>query len=55
MVAADIRNQLKKRRKSIDAADLFIAATAVAQGLKFVTSNQKHFENIEDLQLLKSD
>jgi len=54
LVAAEIRNKLKKRRKSNDAADLFIAATALAQGLKFVTLNQKHFENIEDLELIES-
>ncbi|MGM9478613.1 type II toxin-antitoxin system VapC family toxin [Pedobacter sp. GSP4] len=53
LAAVDIQNNLKKIRKSIDKADLFIAATAIAHDLYFDTLNQKHFENIENLKLLK--
>lgn len=53
LAAVDIQNNLKILRKSIDKADLFIAATAVAHNLSFDTLNQKHFESIEDLKLLK--
>ena len=52
--AVEIKSKLKKLRKSIDIADLFIAATAIAHNLIFDTLNQKHFENIDDLKLLKS-
>lgn len=53
LAAVDIQNNLKILRKSIDKADLFIAATAVAHNLSFDTLNQKHFESIGDLKLLK--
>lgn len=53
LAAVDIQNNLKKFRKSIDKADLFIAATAVAHNLSFDTLNHKHFESIEGLKLLK--
>jgi len=50
--AADIVKQLKKKRKSIDKADLFIAATALVHKLTLDTENRKHFALIETLQLL---
>ncbi|RDC55520.1 type II toxin-antitoxin system VapC family toxin [Pedobacter chinensis] len=55
LTAVEIQNKLKKLRKTIDKADLFIASTAVAYNLVFDTSNRKHFENIEDLKLLNDD
>ncbi len=53
IVAVVVQNNLKKYRKSIDKADLFIAATAIAHDLYFDTLNYKHFESIEDLKLFK--
>ena len=50
--AADILQQLKKMRKNIDKPDLFIAATAIVHGLTLDTANRKHFEHIENLDLL---
>ena len=50
--AAAIVQQLKIKRKSIDKPDLFIAATAIANGLILDTTNKKHFEHIEVLNLL---
>jgi predicted nucleic acid-binding protein len=50
--AANIVQQLKKKRKSIDKPDLFIAATAVTHNLVLDTANTKHFEFIEALELL---
>ena len=47
--AALITEKLKAKRKSIDKPDLFIAATAIANGLTFDTLNIKHFTNIEEL------
>lgn len=51
-VAVDINNALKRKRKQIDIADLFIAATAVSNDLPFATLNRKHFERIDDLRIL---
>ena len=47
--AALITEKLKAKRKTIDKPDLFIAATAIANGLTFDTLNIKHFTNIEEL------
>lgn len=54
LVAVQVQNKLKRNRKSIDKADLFIAATAIAHDLHFDTLNQKHFEHIENLKLIRS-
>jgi len=50
--AALITDQLKKKRKTIDKPDLFIAATAIAHGLEFDTLNIKHFIHIDGLLML---
>lgn len=51
-IAVDVRQKLKNLRKSIDNADLFIAATAIANKLPLDTLNRKHFDKIEQLSLL---
>ena len=51
--AVIINKQLKQKRKQIDMADLFIAATAIANNLAFATLNRKHFERIEALRILE--
>jgi tRNA(fMet)-specific endonuclease VapC len=43
---------LKKKRKQIDLADLFIAATAITNNLPLATLNRKHFERIDLLKLI---
>jgi predicted nucleic acid-binding protein len=48
-VAVDINNELKRKRKQIEMADLFIAATAIANKLPFATLNRKHFDRIDGL------
>lgn len=50
--AAIIVAQLKTKRQTIDKPDLFIAATAVVNGLTIDTMNIKHFTNIDSLNLL---
>ncbi len=50
--AATITAQLKTKRKSIDKPDLFIAATAMTNGLTFDTLNVKHFIQIDNLVML---
>jgi len=50
--AVSINSILKKKRKQIDLADLFIAATAVTHNLPLTTLNKKHFDRIESLQLI---
>jgi tRNA(fMet)-specific endonuclease VapC len=51
--AISINKKLKLKRKQIEIADLFIAATAIANNLPFATLNKKHFERIENLQILE--
>jgi len=48
-----INSALKKKRKQIDIADLFIAATAVAHNLPLATLNEKHFNRIDILNIVK--
>mgnify|MGYP003339298936 CR=1 FL=1 len=50
--SAKIVQQLKRKRKSIDKPDLFIAAIAITNDLTLDTANKKHFEYIESLSLL---
>ena len=42
--AVDINIELKRKRKQVEMADLFIAATAIANKIPFATLNKKHFE-----------
>jgi predicted nucleic acid-binding protein len=48
-VTVKINKELKRRRKLIDTADLFIAATAIENNLPFATLNKKHFDRIDKL------
>lgn len=50
--AVDISKALKKQSKLIGMADIFIAATALHYGLPLATLNVKHFERVEELQIL---
>ena len=51
--AVTINNILKRKRKQIDLADLFIAATAVAHNLSLATLNKKHFDRIDTLNIVE--
>ncbi len=51
-VAVELNNALKLKRKQIDIADLFIAATAVNNKLPIATLNKKHFERIDNLKII---
>lgn len=50
--AAMVVNNLKKKRKSIDKPDLFIASTALVNKLPLATLNKKDFEIIDSLNLI---
>ena len=50
--AVKIAFELKRKRKQIDIADLFIAATAVSMHLPLATLNRKHFERIDELKMI---
>ena len=52
-VAVDINLALKRKRKQIGIADLFIAATAISNNLVFATLNTKHFERIDELTIIE--
>jgi tRNA(fMet)-specific endonuclease VapC len=51
--AVQINALLKRKRKQIDLADLFIAATAMTHDLPIATLNNKHFDRIERLIILE--
>ena len=50
--AAMVVNNLKKKRKSIDKPDLFIASTALVNKLPLATLNKKDFEIIDSLNVI---
>lgn len=51
--AVAVNEELKKLRKQIDTADLFIAATALINDLPLATLNQKHFNRVNALRLIE--
>ena len=51
--AVRINVSLKRKRKQIALADLFIAATAVSHQTLFATLNRKHFDRIEELTMVE--
>ncbi len=51
--AAKIYIQLKQENKLIEIRDIFIAATAITNGLSLLTLNIKHFERIKNLKIIK--
>ena len=51
-VAATVVNNLKKKRKSIDKPDLFIASTALLHKMSLATLNKKDFEVIDSLNVI---
>lgn len=51
-VAATVVNNLKKKRKSIDKPDLFIASTALVHKMSLATLNKKDFEVIDSLNVI---
>lgn len=52
-VAVEVQRGLRKMRKTIEKADLFIASTAIANGLRLDTLNRKHLEHIVQLNLYR--
>ena len=50
--AVTVNSLLKKKRKQIDLADLFIAATAIANNMALATLNSKHFDRVDTLTLI---
>jgi predicted nucleic acid-binding protein len=52
VAACKIKHELKAKGKQIDLADLFIVATAIADGLPLATLNRKHFDDIDGLKLI---
>jgi tRNA(fMet)-specific endonuclease VapC len=51
-IAVKLSRTLKAKSKSIEIPDLFIGATALKHNLKLATLNKKHFERIENLELI---
>ena len=51
--AVQINSALKRKRKQIALADLFIAATAMNQNLSIATLNKKYFDRIDGLTIVE--
>lgn len=51
--AVRITKQLKAANKLIEVPDIFIGATALAHNLPIATLNLKHFERIQDLEIVQ--
>lgn len=50
--AIEIYKELKKKTKMIDLADILIAATSISQKLPLATLNLKHFQRINELEII---
>ena len=50
--AIQLQHSLKRKRKQLDIADLFIAATALTNNLPIATLNKKHFNRVDNLILV---
>ena len=50
--AVSINTTLKRKRKQIDLADLFIAAIVITHRLSIATLNKKHFDRIDTLNVI---
>src|SRR3989338_6281348 len=50
---SEITKKLKKKGKIIDFRDIFIAASCIINNCSFLTMNKKHFDNIDELNLIK--
>jgi tRNA(fMet)-specific endonuclease VapC len=50
--AAQIYHQLRRKNKMIEFRDIFIAATCIIHELPLIILNKKHFNRIEELQLV---
>lgn len=51
-IAAQLDKKLKKHRKQLALADLFIASIAIRHNHALATLNKKHFERISDLRII---
>lgn len=51
--AVDVNAALKRKRKQIGIADLFIAATALTHNLSIATINKNHFDRIDGLEIIE--
>ena len=51
--AVDVNAALRRKRKQIGIADLFIAATALTHNLPIATINKNHFDRIAGLEIIE--
>lgn len=51
-IAIEIYKDLLRKNKMIDIADILIGSTAMAHGLLIATLNSKHFERIDNLEII---
>src|SRR3989338_5709276 len=53
--ASEVFKELKKKGKLIEFRDIFIAAICIVNKCELMTFNNKHFENIKELKLIKTE
>ena len=53
--ASEVFKELKKKGKLIEFRDIFIAAICIVNNCELMTFNNKHFENIKKLKLIKTE
>ena len=53
IIASRIIADLEKNGKTVDLADLFIAAICVSGSFSLLTKNKKHFEKIKELKFIE--
>lgn len=51
MATADLSARMRQARRTMQAADAFIAATALVHDLILVTRNARHFESVPELEV----
>ena len=52
-IASQLFQKLKKKNMLIEFRDILIASSAIAQNISLATLNHKHFNRIDDLNILE--
>mgnify|MGYP001590122268 FL=1 len=53
--ASEVFKELKKKGRLVEFKDIFIAAICIVNNCELMTFNNKHFENIKELKLIKTE
>ena len=53
--ASEVFKELKKKGRLVEFKDIFIAAICIVNNCELMTFNNKHFENIKEFKLIKTE